>query len=54
MMIPRWATYSVRRTSQTAHLLGQRTKPIKEAFTINGNDGEGIIEQIYGVIEIDG
>lgn len=27
---------------------------IKEAFTIKGNEGEGIIEQIDGVIEIDG
>jgi restriction system protein len=27
---------------------------LKEAFTITGNEGEGIIEQIDGVIEIDG
>lgn len=27
---------------------------IREAFTVNGQDGEGIIEQIDGVIELDG
>jgi len=27
---------------------------IREAFTLTGNDGEGIVEQIDGVVEIDG
>ena len=27
---------------------------VKEAFTLNGDDNEGIVEQIDGVIEIDG
>jgi restriction system protein len=27
---------------------------VKEAFTLKGNDGEGIVEQVDGVVEIDG